>query len=99
LLEAEGYRVVCAANGREALDYLHHAELPCLILLDLEMPVMDGWQFRREQSRDPALASIAVVLLSGEDHLDQIANALGVARHLTKPIEFNDLLATVGEQS
>lgn len=97
LLEGEGYRVICAANGREALDQLHDAESPCVILLDLDMPVMDGWQFRREQCRDPALARIAVILISGEDNLEQIAASLGVAGYLPKPLEVGNLLATLVE--
>src|SRR5579862_4602951 len=49
VLEDEGYEVNGVANGREALDYLRKSPRPCVILLDLMMPVMDGWQFRREQ--------------------------------------------------
>lgn len=64
LLETEGYRVVCADNGREALDALRGGVHPCIILLDLMMPVMDGWQFRTEQKRDPKLAKIPVVAIT-----------------------------------
>src|SRR5207249_387698 len=64
ILEYEGHRVVSAANGREALDWLHAMPPPSLILLDLMMPVMNGEEFRAEQLRDPALASIPGVILS-----------------------------------
>ena len=95
LLEGVGYGVTGAANGREALDYLRQAEPPCVILLDLSMPVMSGWQFRREQRHDPALAPIPVVVLSGESDLPRIAASLGVAGHFPKPVEFGELLQTI----
>ena len=64
VLEAEGYTVNCVANGREALDYLRRSPRPCVILLDLMMPVMDGWQFRREQKLDPAIADIPLIVIT-----------------------------------
>jgi CheY-like chemotaxis protein len=97
VLESEGYRVKAAANGREALDRLRDARPPRLILLDLMMPVMNGWQFRDAQTRDPRLASIPVVLFSAEADLSQKAKNLGIAGYLQKPVEFDELLATVRE--
>jgi CheY-like chemotaxis protein len=64
VLEDEGYTVNTVANGREALDYLHRSPRPCVILLDLMMPVMDGWQFRREQKQDPAIAAIPLIVIT-----------------------------------
>jgi CheY-like chemotaxis protein len=64
VLEDEGYTVNSVANGREALEYLHHSPRPCVILLDLMMPVMDGWQFRREQKQDPAIATIPLIVIT-----------------------------------
>jgi CheY-like chemotaxis protein len=93
LLEGAGYTVACAVNGREALDYLRRAELPLAILLDLNMPVMDGWQFRKEQRQDPALADIPVLILSGESNLAQTATSLEAGGHFTKPIEIDGLFA------
>src|SRR5947209_15643436 len=91
LLESAGYQVVSAANGREALDYLHHTKPPKLILLDLAMPVMDGWQFRCRQKADPSLAKIPVVMVSGASK-----RTIGDATtFLQKPIEFDSLLDTV----
>jgi CheY-like chemotaxis protein len=92
LLEVEGYRVERAADGAEALEKLKAAEPPRLILLDLKMPVMDGWQFLSERAKDPALARIPVVLLSG---LPFIPNATGVADFLAKPINPARLLDAV----
>src|SRR5205814_8831977 len=66
VLEDEGYDVSCVGNGREALDHLKAASpRPCVILLDLMMPVMDGWQFRREQKKlEPELANIPLVVIT-----------------------------------
>jgi CheY-like chemotaxis protein len=59
-----GYQVTCAGNGQEALDQLGQGAPPDLILLDLVMPVMDGWAFREAQRRAPSLAAIPMVILS-----------------------------------
>jgi CheY-like chemotaxis protein len=96
VLEEEGYGVVTAANGLEAISVLRHSsEPPCVILLDLMMPVMTGWEFRKEQQQDPALAAIPVVLLSATQNIKKEASALGAAAHIPKPIDFDTLLATV----
>ncbi len=90
-LRCEGYSVSWAANGREAMQQLRlFGDPPRLILLDLSMPVMNGWQFRDEQVRDPQLARIPVVVLSGEDLAPQ-----GVAEVLRKPVDMVRLLGTV----
>ncbi len=95
ILEAEGYPVAVVRNGREAIAYLQAAGPPCLILLDLMMPVMDGWQFRAEQRRDPAWAAVPVVVISADARVPQKASALGATGYLAKPIDFDALLATV----
>jgi DNA-binding response OmpR family regulator len=94
-LEMEGYQVETAANGKLALERLYEGTRACVILLDLMMPVMDGWQFRREQVRDAALANIPVIVVSaaGRDRIDKIeANA-----YLSKPVDLDELLARVTE--
>jgi CheY-like chemotaxis protein len=88
-LGEEGFEVVEAANGREALDALHR-ERASLVLLDLMMPIMDGWQFREEQLRDPELSDIPVVVLSALQD-----DRLHVQRHFTKPCDLDELLETV----
>jgi CheY-like chemotaxis protein len=95
LLEYRGYLVVGAANGREALDRLRSSTRPALILLDLMMPVMDGWQFRAEQLRDPSLAPIPVVVISADGNVPQKAAAIGVASYLQKPVEADALLSAI----
>jgi two-component system chemotaxis response regulator CheY len=92
LLELQGYRVDTAANGQEALAHLRGASPPQVILLDLRMPVMDGWAFRHEQQQSPALAVIPVVVVSGEADVGKEARALHAAGHLVKPIDLEALL-------
>lgn len=93
LLTLEGFRTEAVANGRDALDYLRKGDPPDLILLDLMMPVMDGWEFRRRQREDPALATVPVVVLSA---LDQARAAdLGGTAFLKKPLDFDRLLELV----
>lgn len=97
LIEHRGYQTATAADGREALARLRGAaELPCLVILDLMMPVMDGWALRAEMLKDPRLAVVPVVLLSGIADLRDQATILDVADHLVKPVNLArlyDLLA------
>src|SRR5207248_2817453 len=91
VLEWEGYRVDCAANGQEALDYLHSHGRPALILLDVMMPEPDGEEARRRQQRDPSLAKIPVVVVSALE----AAARLGAAGHVRKPFQVEELLAAI----
>ena len=95
LLEEEGYRVVWAANGLEALSRLQRGQPPQLILLDLMMPVMDGWEFRRAQRGDSTLASIPVVVMSADATADHEPEELAADAFLPKPFELGRLLDTV----
>jgi CheY-like chemotaxis protein len=95
LLEAEGYGVRCAGNGAEALALLASEAPPQVIVLDLMMPVMDGWEFREALKRDPHLARIPVIVLSASNRLEQRIDALGAAAFLPKPFEVGRLLAAV----
>lgn len=95
VLEEEGYRAVGRANGREALDYLRGEPAPCLVLLDLLMPVMSGWEFREEQMKDPRLSAIPVIVLSAHVKADLFGKSLGVDNYLKKPLALDELLALV----
>ncbi len=89
----EGFRAATAANGLEALGYLRRRPAPKLILLDLMMPVMDGWEFQRERRRHPSLVDVPVVVLSALDE----SRALDAATHgfMKKPLDFERLLQIV----
>jgi CheY-like chemotaxis protein len=95
VLGMEGYRVHGCADGQEALGYLQSAPLPGLILLDLMMPVMNGWVFRDQQQQERLLSSVPVVLMSGVDDVAEQAAALGTVAYLRKPIDIEELLDTV----
>jgi len=95
ILEDEGYRVVAATNGLEALTYLRQHKPPQLILLDLGMPIMTGWEFCEQQQHDPRIAEIPVVVMSALPDLNRKAAALHVAECLNKPLNIDKLLGTV----
>jgi CheY-like chemotaxis protein len=97
LLEGEGYSVVEAEHGLAALKQLRGSAAFCLILLDLFMPTMNGWEFRAEQMRDPGLAGIPVIVITADAAARRNAEALGVAECMTKPVDFERLLALVAE--
>jgi len=93
LLQMKGYRAVPAGNGKEALDYLHQAPVPDLIILDLWMPVMDGWQFRAEQIKDPRLKKVPVIVVTAlSDRADVDANEV-----IIKPVDVDRLLTSVSQ--
>ncbi len=95
-LQLHGFTTVGAENGADALGKLRE-HTPALILLDLTMPVMDGWQFRREQQRlADTLARIPVVVLSALHDCARHAQALGAIDVLSKPIDLDRLAALVG---
>jgi CheY-like chemotaxis protein len=95
ILREEGYPVVTAENGRDALDKLRGSSPPCLIILDLMMPVMDGWAFRAEQLRDPALAGVPVLVVSGVANVQRQASTMNAVAYVEKPIQLDSLLGTV----
>ncbi len=93
LLELEGYQVETAQNGLEALARLRAGLRPCLVLLDLDMPVMDGLTFRTYQLVDPQLAHIPVVVFSGHgDMLEDGAALFTGMPCLHKPVDYDALM-------
>jgi CheY-like chemotaxis protein len=94
-LREEGYRVDCAGDGEQALEYLRDGGRPALILLDLMMPRMSGSEFRMAQMVDPSLRHLPVVLLSADGRMDEKAKALEVDGAIKKPIDLDELLAVI----
>ena len=97
LLESEGYKVTQASNGQDALERLKGRAAPCIILLDLMMPVMNGWDFRAIQLADPVLRDIPTVILSGAAQAKEATAALKATAFLQKPFGLEPLLATIGQ--
>jgi len=94
-LELEGYAAVCVENGQEALNHLATGARPCLILLDLMMPVMDGWTFRQELLKDQTLASIPVIVMTAATPARVAAVAAQVV--LYKPLHMAKVMNVVQE--
>jgi CheY-like chemotaxis protein len=96
VLEDHEYRPLGAANGQEAIERLRaEPHKPCVILLDIMMPVMDGWQFRALQREDPELDAIPVVVMTAHVDILQAERGLAAAAFLKKPVHLDALLATV----
>jgi CheY-like chemotaxis protein len=94
-LKRAGYTVVAAHNGKEALRVLRAGVEPCLILLDLMMPIMDGVEFMSLRREDPRLSQLPVVLCSAAPNLEAKAAQLGAVAHIQKPFSFKSLLDVV----
>jgi CheY-like chemotaxis protein len=96
LLQAEGYAVATAENGRAALDLLEHGLPPRAILLDLMMSIMDGWDFRAEQMRKPELRELPVVVMSAAGFSrESVRMQFGDLAFIPKPLDPHLLLATI----
>ncbi|NTX00414.1 MULTISPECIES: response regulator [Myxococcus] len=95
VLELEGHRVLLARGGREALELLRHGARPSVILLDLMMPDVNGWEFRDRQLADASLAPIPVVVISGQGVSAREVAALGVEDYLRKPVDVEQLLGAI----
>lgn len=97
IVRSEGYAVETADSGMDALDKLRWGLRPCVVLLDMQMAVMTGWDFRAEQGRDPTLAAIPVVAMTAgywkpRDRRDYAAR-------ISKPIQIQELKATLSKYS
>lgn len=93
-LEIEGYEVFTADNGKEALEALNKIATPCLILLDLMMPVMNGWEFVEEINKDIMLSTIPIVIVTAFNDRKNTPKSEG---YIQKPIDLNALLNTVSK--
>jgi len=94
-LETEGFRVLCAGDGRAALDLLNTGEEVSAILLDLQMPVMNGLEFRRRQLADGRFSSTPVIAMTGGLGSDAEASQLEIRTLLRKPVTLDRLLSTL----
>jgi CheY-like chemotaxis protein len=95
LLESEGYEVASAVNGLEGIKYLQNNKRPDLILIDLMMPVMDGYTFRTEQLKNDVWAQIPTVVMSAEANAKDKMKSYKITAFLSKPVELDTILATV----
>jgi CheY-like chemotaxis protein len=95
LLEDGGDTVVTAPDGREALRLLHGSPVPDVVILDLMMPVMSGWELREEMLRDPAVASIPTIVMTGDRSWSQKAERLHAAASLAKPFEAEEMFSVL----
>lgn len=95
ILREEGYLVATACDGLEGFEKLKTDCAPCVILLDLMMPVMNGWQFRAKQLSEPKLARLPVIVLSATTEVRRYAAELNAAGFISKPFMLDRLLSTV----
>jgi CheY-like chemotaxis protein len=96
VLQDNEFRVVGAANGQEALDLIHSAaQRPCVILLDLMMPIMDGKAFYSALRNEPELSQIPVIVLSAHANVEAVLADVAVEAKLSKPVDIEPLLALV----
>jgi CheY-like chemotaxis protein len=96
VLEDEGYQVSSASNGLEALERLRTSStIPALILLDLMMPVMNGWQFNEERKKDGRLGGIPLVVVTAAGDARDRAASIQAVRIIQKPIRLEDLLEVI----
>ena len=91
LLQDRGYSVISAADGREALNYLRNSSPPGIVILDLMMPVMDGWEFLKYRSHDPALLAVPIIVVTATPP----RHPLPAKAVLQKPIQFESLVEMI----
>ena len=90
----EGYDVMCASNGKQALERIQEKR-PALVLLDLMMPIMDGWQLIRQVNETPGLENLPIILLSASPEATVTAQQEHVQGYIPKPFDLTILLESV----
>jgi CheY-like chemotaxis protein len=95
LLQTSGYETMSAPNGLEALEQMRHRK-PCVVLLDLMMPVMNGWEFREHQLAEASLADVPVVCVTAVFDPHQVRQRMHLPC-VRKPVEFPELLQNVAK--
>jgi CheY-like chemotaxis protein len=98
-LRDHGHQVVSAANGQAALDVLTTGPRPNVLLLDLMMPVMSGWELRARMLQDPNMANIPTVVVTGDTKARSQASQLNATSYLVKPFALRDLLAAIDKST
>ena len=93
LLQHNGIDAVTSADGDDALAQLRGGIRPCVVLLDLRMPGVDGWQVWHEMKASPTLATIPLVIVTGDYRRQREADHAGVAEALLKPVDPETVLA------
>jgi CheY-like chemotaxis protein len=99
LLESEGYAVASVVNGLEGLKYLENHDSPDLILIDLMMPVMDGYSFRTEQLKNDKWSKIPTVVMSAEANAKEKMKSFNITAFLSKPVELDTILKIIASFS
>jgi two-component system phosphate regulon response regulator PhoB len=94
-LNYEGFTVVCASDGVQAIQLLHSSVQPDLVLLDWMMPKMGARQFCEQLKRKPGLENIPVILLTAAGKIDEKVTEIGAVAGVAKPLEFKTLLAAI----
>jgi CheY-like chemotaxis protein len=92
-LEFEGYHVEAGSNGKEGLDLLYQMERPCLIILDMMMPVMDGLGFLAALKKEPQFAGLSIIIVTAFSEKTQATSQ--VSQVIKKPVDLNYLLDIV----
>ena len=95
ILQRAGFDVVTAWGGEDALRLFREGYRPCVALLDLRMPGVNGWQLWDKMRADPELAKITVIIVSGDIAQRERARAVGIREFLSKPVDFDELITTV----
>lgn len=96
LLQLTGHEAFGVENGEAALEFLDTHAVPSAIVLDMRLPVMDGWRFRELQRSDPRLRHVPVLVISGEENFRGRAIASGAAGFIAKPIDPDELIDALG---
>lgn len=95
LLEYENFEVISATNGKAGIDLLRSGVKPDLILLDLMMPVMDGFQFRVEQIKSPELSQIPVIIMTADGHMESKGELVGTVSIIRKPLNIDSTISVI----
>jgi CheY-like chemotaxis protein len=95
ILEDEEYTVWAASNGKEALEMVSHGPCPDVILLDVMMPVMDGWHFLSARLAHPRLVEVPIIIISAGIEAEREAHKVGVFEVAKKPLHVDDLIRRI----